>query len=107
MTALARAAVLMTLPALALAHGHPGNVDPAHPEAWKYKLCGEMVTVAVQALHDRERQRPMKRYEEDGSLPPRIANEIIAKINAEASIASPKRAESFGRAYCMEQLQDR
>lgn len=107
MIAAVRAAAVLALPVLAWAHGHPGNIDPAHPEAWKYRLCGEMSTVAIQALYDRDRQRPIRRYEEDGTPGPRIANEIVAKVYAEPGIASPKRAESFGRAYCMEQLQDR
>ena len=100
------AAAVLASPLLALAHGHPGSVDPDHPESWKYRLCGEMVTVAIQAVHDRDRGREMKRYPEDGTPGPAIANAVIRKVYAEPGIASPKRAETFGRAYCMEHLQE-
>lgn len=93
------------LPALALAHGHPGNIDPASPDAWQYRLCGEMATVAIQALHDRERGRPMKTYAEDGGPAALIANAIARRVFEEPQISSPKKAESFGRGYCMERLQ--
>lgn len=90
----------------ACAHGHPGSVDPASPDAWKYKLCGEMVTVALQALHDRDKGLPAKSYAEDGGPGPRIANAIVRRVHEEPGISSPKRAESFGRAFCMERLQE-
>lgn len=89
----------------ALAHGHPGNIDPAAPDAWKYRLCGEMATVAIQALHDRDRNRPMKTYEDDGTPGPAIANAIARRVFAEPQVSSPKKAETFGRGYCMERLQ--
>jgi hypothetical protein len=94
--------VALLLPTLAAAHGHPGVIDPAHPEAAKYTLCSAMSTVAIQALHDRDRGRPMKEYADDGGPGPQIANAIIRKVYAEPGISSPKRAETFGRAYCME-----
>jgi hypothetical protein len=64
-----------------------------------------MTTLAVQALYDRDKGRPMKTYPEDGGPGPRIANALIQKVYTEPSIASPKRAESFGRAFCNEALQ--
>lgn len=94
----------LLLPALAWAHGHPANIDPAAPDAWKYRLCGEMSTVAIQAVHDRDRGRLMKQYDEDGTPGPRMANAIIRKVYDEPGIASPKRADTFGRAFCNEQL---
>lgn len=101
----AAACAALATAALALAHGHPGNVDPATPGAWKYKLCGQMSDVAMRALNDRDKGRPTKQYDEDGTPGPRIANEIIRKVYAEPGISSPKRADAFGRGYCMEQLQ--
>ena len=92
-------------PALACAHGHPASVDPNDPEAWKYRLCSEMVTVALQALHDRDRGQAPKTRAEDGGPGSRIANAITRRVFEEPQISSPKKAESFGRAYCMEQLQ--
>ncbi|MDO8933192.1 MAG: hypothetical protein Q7U97_12420 [Rhodocyclaceae bacterium] len=98
-------AALLAVPLLAFAHGHPASVDANDPEAWKYKLCGEMATVALQALHDRDKDRAPKTWTEDGGAGPRIANAITRRVFEEPQISSPKKAESFGRAYCMEQLQ--
>lgn len=102
-----RAAIILgaLLPSLALAHGHPGSVDPASPDAWQYRLCGEMATVAIQALHDRDRGRPMKTYPDDGGPAAAIANAIARRVFEEPQISSPKKAETFGRGYCMERLQ--
>lgn len=90
----------------ALAHGHPAVVDPDSPDAWKYRLCAEMTTVAVQALHNRDKGQPPQHYADDGGPGPRIANAIVEKVYAEPAITSPKRAEAIGRAYCNEMLQD-
>ncbi len=102
-----RAAIILgaLLPSLALAHGHPGNIDPASPDAWQYRLCGEMATVAIQALHDRDRGRPMKAYPDNGGPAAAIANAIARRVFEEPQISSPKKAETFGRGYCMERLQ--
>lgn len=105
---LAIAATLCLLAAVgdAAAHGHPAVVDPDHPEAWKHRLCAEMTTVAIQALHDRDRGQPKRAYPDDGGPGPRIANAIIDKVYSEPSISSPKRAEAIGRGHCNELLQD-
>lgn len=97
-------ALAMGMPALAWAHGHPANVDPASPDAWQYRLCSEMATVAIQAVHDRDRGRPPKIYPDDGSPAARIAGEIVRRVFDETQISSPKKAEAFGRGYCMESL---
>ena len=89
----------------ALAHGHPANVDPALPDAWKYRLCGEMATVAIQALHDRDRGKPMRSYPADGTPAATLADAIARHVFEELQISSPKKAETFGRGYCMERLQ--
>lgn len=99
-------AVLLLLSGQAWAHGHPANVSPDSPDAWKYKLCGEMVTVALQALHDRDKGSLMKTYPEDGGPGPRIANAIARRVFDEPQISSPKKAETFGRGFCMERLQE-
>lgn len=101
------AACLALLAAMggALAHGHPGNVDPAMPDAWKYRLCGEMATVAIQALHDRDRGKPMRSYPADGSPASELATAIARRVFEEPQISSPKKAETFGRGYCMEHVQ--
>jgi hypothetical protein len=106
MKRLAAAFAVMLLSAGAAAHGHPGNVDPASPDAWKYKLCGEMATIAVQALYDRDKGRAPKAHADDGTRGPAIANAIAERIFAEPQISSPKKAATFGRGFCMERLQD-
>lgn len=90
----------------AAAHGHPAVVDPDHPEAWKHRLCAEMTTVAIQALHDRDRGQPQRTYTDDGGPEPRIANAIVDKVYNEPAITSPKRAEAISRGYCNEMLQE-
>jgi hypothetical protein len=101
--AVAALAVLL-LPGIAAAHGHPGNVAPDSADAWKYQLCGEMAAVAIQSLHDRDKGRAPKTYADDGTRGPAIANIIIQQIFTEPQISSPKKAETFGRAFCMERL---
>mgnify|MGYP001390809937 CR=1 FL=1 len=86
------------------AHGHGGPVDESAPDAWKHKMCERMTDIALQALRDRDRDRPAKHYEEDGGHGPRIANRIIRGIYAEPQISSPKKAATYGRAVCMEEL---
>ena len=95
---------LLAATGAALAHGHPANVDPATPDAWKYRLCGEMATVAIQALHDRDRGKPMRIYPADGSPAAELAQAIARRVFEEPQISSPKKAETFGRGYCMERV---
>ncbi|HMX15841.1 MAG TPA: hypothetical protein PKD29_03250 [Rhodocyclaceae bacterium] len=90
--------------AVARGHGHPAAIDDGSPDAWKYRLCGEMVGVAIQALKDRDLGRPGRVYADDGGPGPAIANAIVRKVYEEPGISSPKRAETFGRAYCNEAL---
>lgn len=99
------AALFLALAAgAATGHGHPAAIDDANPEAWKYRLCGEMAGVAIQAVKDRDRGRPARTYPDDGGPGPAIANAIVRKVYEEPGISSPKRAETFGRAYCNEAL---
>ncbi|RLJ62752.1 hypothetical protein [Sulfurisoma sediminicola] len=86
------------------AHGHPAAIDPASPDAWRYRLCEQMSSVALQALRDREHGLPMRVFPEDGGPGPAIAKAIVEKVYAEPGISSPKRAEAFGRGYCNEHL---
>lgn len=90
-----------------LAHGHPAVVNPDNPDAWKYRLCAEMSSVAIQALHQRERGRPPTVYPDDGGPGPRIANAIVDKVYAEAAIDSPKRAEAVARVLCNDNVNER
>jgi hypothetical protein len=90
----------------AAAHGHPAAIDPASPDAWKYKLCDQMSDVAMQALRERDRGLPPRTFPDDGGPGPAIANAIVQKVYSEPGISSPKRAEAFGRGFCNERLRD-
>lgn len=88
----------------ALAHGHPGAIDDSMPDAQKMRFCERVRDHALQAFYNRDRGRPMKLFEEDGSDGPRITNVIIRRIYEEPQISSPKKAEAFGRATCNEMM---
>lgn len=96
---------LIAAPA-ALAHAHAPHVDDSDPEAWKIKLCSRMSDVAMQALSDRDKGKPMKLYEEDGDQA-QLANAIIRQVYAEPQVSSPKKAMVFGRGKCNEFLEKR
>ncbi len=88
----------------AFAHAHVGKIDDAMPDAQRVRFCERVRDFALQAFYDRDRGRPMKRFEEDGSDGPRITNLIIRRIYEEPQISSPKKAEAFGRATCNEMM---
>jgi hypothetical protein len=103
---LALALILLCAAAKAQAHAHVPHIDESNPDAWKIKLCGQMSDIAVQALSDRDKNRPMKLYEEDGE-PAKLANAIIRRVYEEPQIGSPKKAMVFGRGQCNEFLEKR
>ena len=88
----------------AWAHGHAGAIPDDLPDVERTRLCERVRDFALQAFFDRERGRPMKQFEEDGSHGPRITNHIIRRIYEEAQISSPKKSEAFGRATCNEMM---
>lgn len=96
---------LIAAPAV-FAHAHLPAIDDSHPDAWKIKLCSQMSDTALQALSDRDKGRPMKRYEEDGEAA-KLANMIIRQVYAEPAVTSPKKAMVFGRGKCNEYLENR
>lgn len=96
---------LIAAPA-AFAHAHSAHVDESNPDAWKIKLCNRMSDVALQALGERDKDKPMKLYEED-SEEAQLANAIIRQIYAEPQVSSPKKAMVFGRGKCNEFLERR
>jgi hypothetical protein len=95
---------LVLAAALAQAHDHMPVIDDSHPDAARIRMCSRMADVALQALNDRDKDRPMKTYREDGADEPKLANEIIQAVYAEPQISSPKKALTFGRARCNEFL---
>lgn len=88
----------------AVAHGHPAPIDDSMPDAQKMRFCERVRDHALQAFYNRDRGRPMKLFDEDGSDGPRITNVIIKRIYEEPQISSPKKAEAFGRATCNEMM---
>lgn len=98
--------VLLAGACQAAAHDHMPAIDDSNPDAPRIRLCGRMVDVALQALNDRDKGRPVKIYQEDGTVEPKIANAIARAVYEEPMISSPKKAISFGRARCNELLQD-
>ena len=88
------------------AHDPMPAIDDSHPDAARIKLCSRMADVALQALNDRDKGRPMKTYQEDGADEPKLANEIIQAVYGEPQISSPKKALTFGRARCNEFLRN-
>ena len=90
---------------VAQAHSHAVVIDNDMPDVQKIRFCERVRDFALQAFFDREKGRPMKVFEEDGSYGPRITNLVIKRIYDEPQISSPKKAESFGRATCNEMMQ--
>lgn len=86
------------------AHAHAGAIPDDMPDAQKMRFCERVRDFALQAYYDREKGRPMKHFDEDGSHGPRITNHIIRRIYDEPQIGSPKKAEAFGRATCNEMM---
>ncbi|MBP5987292.1 MAG: hypothetical protein KA538_08915 [Azonexus sp.] len=86
------------------AHGHAGQIDDSMPDAQKIRFCERVRDHALQAFYNRDRGRPMKLFDEDGSDGARITNHIIKRIYEEPQISSPKKAETFGRATCNEMM---
>ena len=85
-------------------HAHAGKIDDSMPDAQKIRFCERVRDFALQAYYDREKGRPMKVFEEDGSDGARITNIVIKRIYDEPQISSPKKAETFGRATCNEMM---
>lgn len=87
---------------LSEAHGHsthpPAETDPASQAT----VCERMVDVAIGALADRDKGKPPRVYEMDGTRAPAIANQIVQAVYNEPAISSPKRAAPFGRVRCQE-----
>jgi len=85
-------------------NAHAGKIDDSMPDAQKIRFCERVRDFALQAYYDREKGRPMKVFEEDGSDGARITNIVIKRIYEEPQISSPKKAETFGRATCNEMM---
>ena len=88
----------------AIAHGHAGPIDDSMPDAQRIRFCERVRDHALQAFYSRDKGRPMKLFDEDGSDGARITNHIIRRIYEEPQISSPKKAETFGRATCNEMM---
>ena len=98
------AVVALMLSAQAHAQAHAVKLDDSMPDAQRIRFCERVRDFALQALYDRDKGRPMKLFQEDGSDGPRITNHIVRRIYEEPQISSPKKAEAFGRATCNEMM---
>lgn len=87
---------------LQVAWAQGGKVDDSMPDIQKIRFCERVRDHALQAFYSRDKGRPMKLFNEDGSNGARITNIVIRRIYAEPQISSPKKAETFGRATCNE-----
>lgn len=96
---LALMATISTVP-----DAHAGKIDDSMPDAQKIRFCERVRDFALQAFYDREKGRPMKVFDEDGSAGPRITNRVVRRIYEEPQISTPKQAEAFGRASCNEMM---
>lgn len=84
--------------------GQVAVADDSMPDAQKMRFCERVRDHALQTYYNRERGQPIKLFVEDGSNGARITNLIIKKIYAEPQIASPEKAETFGRTKCNEMM---
>lgn len=96
--------LLAALLAPSLGHAQAA-VDESYPDHATHRFCERMTDIALDALRARDRGKPMKLFEEDGADGTRIGNLIVRRIYEEPQISSPKKAQAFGRAFCVEQLQ--
>jgi hypothetical protein len=87
----------------AWAHGHIPALDENDPLAADIRLCNDVVDAALQALKNRDRDRPLALHE-GGDLRTRLINEVSSHVYAEPQIRSQKFAMSYGRARCNEVL---
>lgn len=93
----------LLFPLAAAAHG-PGAIADDDPIAADVRLCNDIVDAALQALADRDANRPMKTYAGD-ELRARLRNEVAQRVFAEPQIRSQKFAMGYARSRCNEVLQ--
>jgi hypothetical protein len=77
-----------------------GSTASTMPDAQKLRYCERVRDHAVQAFYNRDKDRPMKLFNEDGSDGARITNAVIRGIYADPKISTQLQAENFGRATC-------
>jgi hypothetical protein len=82
-----------------VAYAQSGSAN-AMPDTQKLRYCERVRDHAVQAFYSRDKGRPMKLFNEDGSDGARITNEVIRGIYADPKISTQLQAENFGRATC-------
>ena len=93
--------LLLLCSSLVLAHGHPVAMADDHPDAPRLKLCNRAEDVALQALGDRDKGRPLR------PLPAEEAHAaflqaLARQVYEEPQIRSPKFAQSMARGRCNE-----
>lgn len=99
-------ALLLLIPALVLAHGHPVAVPEDHPDAPRLKLCNRAEDVALQALGDRDKGRAARAVAAEEPHA-QFLNALIQTVHAEPQIRSPKFAQGLARGRCNEYWESR
>jgi hypothetical protein len=95
--------IALLLPLATAAHG-PVAVTDDDPIAADVRLCNDIVNTALQALTDRDENRPIKAYA-GNDLKARLQNEVAQHVFAEPQIRSQKFAMGYARSRCNEVLQ--
>lgn len=97
---LAIACLLFTLAGgNALAHGHPIAIAADDPDAPRLRLCGRAEEAALQALSDRDHERPAKGVQADEPHAV-FLNTLVQEVFREPQIRSQKFAQGIARSRC-------
>ena len=84
--------------------GSGTKIEDSMPNSQKIRFCERVRDHALQTFYSRDKGRPMKLFDEDGSNGARITNVVIRRIYADPQIATPNKAEILGRAICNEMM---
>lgn len=94
--------LMLTAPLLA-AHSPPAGLAADDPLAADLRFCDAVVAVALQALSDRDRERPLRLVADDVNGAG-LKNEVARHVHAEPQIRSQKFAMAYARGRCSEWL---
>lgn len=100
------ALLLLLAVADACAHGHMPALDDRDPLSAGIRLCNDVVDAALQALKDRDLERPPRSYPGE-DLRARLMTEVTRHVFAEPQIRSQKFAMAYARSHCNDVLQKR
>ncbi|MGA9394872.1 MAG: hypothetical protein WCA83_01190 [Azonexus sp.] len=87
-----------------LPHVHAASAGEGMPEVQKIRFCERIRDFAKTAFYEREQERPIRLFPEDGSDSLRITNTVIKQIYEDPKISSANQAELLGRTTCNQML---